>query len=199
MMQKYRLIILIFISCLYYSITLPEPGIKGWEILNDGSVWVGYKESGNIPWCRVVSILPYAIDEIDPIVGNFDNYSKIFTRIVHSEVIENNIVYLQIGMPMFFSNRDYVVEYNSFTEGRDAGYQWKSVIHSDVPSSDELVRLINAAGEWRLTPEDNNSTKISYTWNGELLGDFPNFYLTTAWETQGLEIIEWLIGALENE
>ena len=45
---------------------------------------------------------------------------------------------------------------------------------------------------------NNNETKVSYTWNGELLGIFPSFYLTTAWETQGGEIIDWLEEALDK-
>ncbi len=41
------------------------------------------------------------------------------------------------------------------------------------------------------------NTLVSYTWNGELLGDFPKFALERAWETQGNEIIHWIADALE--
>ena len=63
---------------------------------------------------------------------------------------------------------------------------------------DDVVRLINAAGEWRLTYLSEESTKVSYSWNGELLGDFPSFYLTTAWETGGKEIIGELKQAIKD-
>jgi hypothetical protein len=54
------------------------------------------------------------------------------------------------------------------------------------------VRLPNAAGIWILTALEPNKTKVIYAWNGELLGNFPNFGLTRAWVTQGTEVLNWL-------
>ena len=67
----------------------------------------------------------------------------------------------------------------------------------DAPENNTYVRLVNAAGRWKLTPESKKTTLVSYTWNGELLGDFPKFALERAWETQGNEIIHWIADALE--
>ena len=138
-------------------------------------------------------------EEISPIVGNFNIYSDIFSRIITSKIIDSNknIVYLKIDMPIF-NDRDYIVQYSSFDDHSDTVYQWYSTKHQNVPEYDDIVRLNRASGEWRLTPINDNQTKVSYTWNGELLGNFPGFYLTTAWETQGGEIIEWLEQALEK-
>ena len=52
-------------------------------------------------------------------------------------------------------------------------YSFHAVIHPEVPLNIKYVRLIHAAGEWRLSPLDSTKTEITYTWNGELLGDFP--------------------------
>ena len=41
-------------------------------------------------------------------------------------------------------------------------------------------------------------TELIYTWNGELLGDFPNFALTRAWQEQGNEVMGWLKEALNK-
>ena len=60
------------------------------------------------------------------------------------------------------------------------------------------MRLIRASGEWKLSPLDSNQTEITYTWNGELLGDFPDWALTRAWEQQGIEVINWLREAIEK-
>jgi len=44
-----------------------------------------------------------------------------------------------------------------------------------------------------------NKTKITYAWNGELLGNFPDFGLEKAWITQGTEVLNWLNEALLNK
>ena len=198
MKYKLKILILTVISLLYADIEIPTSNSDGWTVLNNERTWVGYKYYKGFPWCRASAILPYSYKEIMPIISNFDNYSKIFTRINTSRMIDTNIVYLKIGMPMFFSDRDYVVNYYSFTEESSIIFQWKSIKHPQAPKYDGVVRLINAAGEWRVTPISDNSTKISYSWNGELLGDFPSFYLTQAWGTQGKEIIDWLKIALKK-
>ena len=54
------------------------------------------------------------------------------------------------------------------------------------------VRLPNAAGIWILTALEPNKTKVIYGWNGELLGNFPDFGLIRAWVTQGTEVLNWL-------
>jgi hypothetical protein len=43
-----------------------------------------------------------------------------------------------------------------------------------------------------LTALEPNKTKVIYAWNGELLGNFPDFALTRAWVTQGTEVLNWL-------
>ena len=196
---KFLIINFLFFNFLYSQIMLPSSGQDGWVSMRNDQVWVGYKYSDDLPWCRAIAILPFPIEEISPIVGNFNIYSDIFSRIITSKIIDSNknIVYLKIDMPIF-NDRDYVVQYSSFDDNEDTVYQWYSTKHQNVPEYDDIVRLNRASGEWRLTPINDNQTKVSYTWNGELLGNFPGFYLTRAWETQGGEIIEWLEQALEK-
>ena len=184
--------ILIFFSFLFTAIDIPDESLENWTILNDTETWVGYKNHEGFPWCRSISELPFSIDKIVPIIDNFDNYSNIFLRINSSKKINNDIVYLKIGMPYFFSDRDYVVQYKSSKDNNIITYQWQSVKHPDAPVYSDIVRLPNAAGEWRLTPINDNLTRVSYSWYGELLGGFPSFYLSQAWSKQGVEIIGWL-------
>ena len=199
MKTKFLIINFLFCHFLFCQIMLPSSEQDNWTVLQDTHMWIGYKYSDDLPWVRSVDILPYSVDEISFIVGDFNIYSDIFTRIITSKVIDvtQNIVYLKIDMPIF-NDRDYIVQYSSFNDNEDTVYQWYSIKHDNAPEHDGIVRLNRAAGEWRLTPINDNQTKVSYTWNGELLGNFPGFYLTTAWETQGEEIIDWLEQALEK-
>ncbi len=194
------LILVTFLNTVFCIDSLiPDQNQKNWTILNNKDIWVGYKYSDDLPWVRSVAELPYSIEKITPLIGNFEIYSNIFLRIIESKVIDstNNIVYLKIDMPIF-NDRDYIVKYKSYEDNTDVIFEWYSIIDEEVPEYDNIVRLKRAAGQWRLTPKSNDVTLISYTWNGELLGNFPNFYLTTAWETQGKEIIEWLSEALNK-
>jgi len=76
--------------------------------------------------------------------------------------------------------------------------QGLSVKDSEIPIHKDYVRLIHAAGEWRLHPLDESSTEVTYTWNGELLGDFPDWALNRAWKTQGDEVLNWLKEAVQD-
>ena len=199
--MKIKSLVINFFFCqiLFCQIMLPSSGKDNWSTIENDDIWVGYRYSDDLPWCRSIAILPYAVSEIVPIVGNFNIYSSVFSRIITSKIIDpkQNIVYLKIDMPIF-NDRDYIVQYDSFNDNEDVVYQWYSIKHKGVPEYDDIVRLKRASGEWRLTPINDNTTKVSYTWNGELLGNFPDFYLTTAWGTQGIEIIDWLQEALEK-
>ena len=55
--------------------------------------------------------------------------------------------------------------------------------------NDNYVRLINAAGQWRLKSINNKLTKVTYIWNGEMLGNFPSWGLKRAWLKQGNEVL----------
>ena len=101
-------------------------------------------------------------------------------------------------MPFPFAGRDYVVKYIQQKSGDDFIYRFHAVIHPEAPLKNKYVRLIHSAGEWRLQSLDSSKTEITYTWNGELLGDFPNWALTRAWEQQGLEVITWLKEAVDK-
>ena len=196
---KYNIYIYISFQFLFCQVMLPSSDLKGWTTLQDETIWVGYKYVNDLPWCRSESILPYSMQQIISIVGNFNIYNKVFSRITTSNVIDKNknIVYLKIDMPVF-NDRDYIVEYKTFKDNEDILYQWYSIKDSNIPEYNNIVRLNRAAGEWRLSKISATETKVSYTWNGELLGNFPGFYLTTAWGTQGGEIIDWLQEALEK-
>ena len=63
--------------------------------------------------------------------------------------------------------------------------------------SGESVRLPRAAGRWRLESVSETQTRVTYTWNGELLGNIAPFQLPTAWKTQGTEVMEWLEAAVQ--
>ena len=77
-------------------------------------------------------------------------------------------------------------------------FSFHSVNFPNVKPDNGHVRLPNAAGVWILNDIGNNKTKVTYAWNGELLGNFPDFGLEKAWVTQGTEVLLWLNDSLSN-
>jgi len=184
-------------SILSANISLPPPNIENWQILYDRETWIGWKNDGQIDWCRTKSTLNASIGQVQKIIENKSNYPQVFKRIETTKIITEDIVYIALDMPFPFSGRDYVVKYAKDKEDADLLYRFYSVVNIEAPLKRSYVRLVNAAGEWRLTPINSNQTEITHTWNGELRGDFPSWALTRAWKEQGLEIIIWLKEALE--
>ena len=193
-----KIIILIFVTIILPFVKIPPYEIQGWKTLSEKNPWVGYQEYENFPWCRATDIFPYSINEIETFIGKFETYSNTFSRMIDSELIDTNIVYLRVDYPLFLSDRDYIVKYNRVSNTNDVYYQWVATVHSDVPEYDTAVRLVNAGGEWALKYISENSTEVSYSWNGELRGDFPSFSLNSAWIKGGTEIINELRYAIEN-
>ena len=194
----YKIIILILFTFILPKVKIPPQDIEGWKILNEKEPWVGYVEYENFPWCRATDIFPYSINEIEQFIGKFDTYSNTFSRMIDSDLVDTNVVYLRVDYPFFLSDRDYLVKYSRLTDNKDVYYKWIAEVHPEVPEYDNVVRLINAGGEWALKYISDNSTKVSYSWNGELRGDFPSFSLNSAWNKAGTEIINELRNAIEN-
>ena len=193
-----KIIILILFTFILPIVKIPPQDIEGWKILNEKEPWVGYVEYENFPWCRATDIFPYSINEIEQFIGKFDTYSNTFSRMIDSDLVDTNVVYLRVDYPFFLSDRDYLVKYSRLTDNKDVYYKWIAEVHPEVPEYDNVVRLINAGGEWALKYISDNSTKVSYSWNGELRGDFPSFSLNSAWNKAGTEIINELRHAIEN-
>ena len=171
--------------------------VKIWNTIQNENIQIRWTYYGGYPICQTTSLLPFSLESIASVIEDVGNYPNIFKRIHKTEILQNDIVHIMLNMPLFLSNRDYVIQYKRQKSQETWEFTFNAVEHLDAPENNKYVRLVNAAGRWQLTPESKKTTLVSYTWNGELLGDFPKFALERAWETQGNEIIHWIADALE--
>jgi hypothetical protein len=192
------LYIIAFFSICLAGVILPPDNLENWEILKDDKIWIGWERSGEFDWCRAKSTLEAPISDIRRIIEDKVNYSDIFKRIETTKMITDEIVYIALDMPFPFAGRDYVVKYIQEKVDDEFIYRFYAIIHPEAPLYSKYVRLIHASGGWRLKSLDSTKTEITYTWNGELLGDFPNWALTRAWKQQGMEVMTWLEEAVEK-
>ena len=176
----------------------PLHNVENWNVLQDKKIWIGWAEEGDIPWCKAQTTFPFSMDKIAEILEDKTNYPNVFKRIEATTILEPEIVHIMLDMPFPITSRDYIVKYTTHLTGNDLLYQFRAVNHEKASPTKSYIRLVNAAGEWRLSPVNNNETKVTYTWNGELLGDFPDWALPRAWKTQGNEVLNWLLEATDK-
>ena len=185
-------------TLLFSSDLIPPSSHSNWEILQDNSVWIGWIDDGKFQWCRASTTISAPIEEVQEIIEDKENYPKVFKRIEKTTVFSDEIVHIILDMPFPFYGRDYIVRYTQLQQENDIVYRFTSVEDSGIPVHKDYVRLIHAAGEWRLHSLNNSITEVKYIWNGELLGDFPDWALTRAWKTQGNEVFKWLKDAVQD-
>ena len=196
-MKLFFIHFLIIVNILLSSDLIPQSSHSNWELLQDYPIWIGWTDYGEFQWCKSSSTISASIEGVQKIIEDKENYPKVFKRIEKTTVLTDEIVHIILDMPFPFYGRDYIVRYTQLQDKNDIIYRFTSVENSEIPVYEDYVRLIHAAGEWRLHSLDSISTKVTYIWNGELLGDFPSWALTRAWKTQGQEVHTWLKDAVE--
>ena len=167
---------------------MPLKQFDKWNELQNDEIWIGYIQT-DFPWCKASVTLPHALDEILLIIENVDDYKKMLDSVVYSTKDENDVAHIRINYPFPFTDREYIVKFEKINENNDIIYAFgtNEDLNSNIDSN--YIRLINAKGEWRLSPINDKLTEVSYTWNGELRGDFPSWSLSKAWTKHGNEVL----------
>ena len=166
--------------------------MTGWENLQSGPVSISWCTYDNFPISRAETVLNHSIDRISMAIQDLDHYPDIFDRVTKTNRLDTDVVQIVLDMPFPFDGRDYIVKYNIENLDDHWIFVFTAVDHPKGILDPDHVRLPNAAGIWILTALEPNKTKVIYAWNGELLGNFPDFGLTRAWVTQGNEVLNWL-------
>ncbi len=202
MRLKKNIFILIVLSSVFSTIDAEIKldsieSVTDWKIIQKNEIEIRWTTYDGYPICQATSVLPFSIESISSIIEDVSNYPKVFKRIHKTNILEKDIIHVMLDMPFLLSDRDYVIKYKKYKTPDKWEFTFSPVKHINAPLDKKYVRLVNAAGKWKLISKGDNQTSVSYTWNGELLGDFPNFALERAWKTQGNEIIHWINDALE--
>ena len=190
----------VVLHCSIMALDLKDiESLQDWEILQKQPIKIEWREYQNFPISKAEVILTYNMEEIASAIQDLDNYPTIFERVTNTRRLDKNVVQIVLNMPFPFSGRDYIVKY-SIENFQDRWiFSFSSIKHPDGIINPDHVRLPNAAGIWILERLDPERTKVIYSWNGELLGNFPEFGLEQAWITQGTEVLSWLDKALSKK
>ena len=170
--------------------------LNNWIILQEKPVKVDWLSYERFPIGRAEKLIEHDLDKVAETIQDIDQYPIIFKRVTETKRLDSNIVHVMLDMPFPFAGRDYVIKYFVKEEENAWTFSFHSVDHPNGILKPGVVRLGNAAGIWVLQSLSNNQTMVTYAWNGELLGNFPDFGLNKAWITQGTEVLTWLDEAL---
>lgn len=192
--------LLIFIHSFSVGLDLRDiKSLKNWNLLKDNSIKIESCIYKGYPISKAETILEHDIKDVASIIKDLDNYPKIFERVTNTHRLGENLVHIILDMPFPFDGRDYIVEYEIIEKVDSWVFSFSAQKNKRNPKIDGHIRLPNAAGVWILNKTSENSTKVTYAWNGELLGSFPDFGLERAWIQQGSEVLGWLNQALLNK
>lgn len=194
-MNKY--IYTLLIVSFSFAIQIPLNVDTNWEALETNAIVIQWQRYDGFPFCKATKIISSTMEELIQLLEDKENYYKIFERIEYSKLLTSEIVHIKLDMPFPFSGRDYIVKYTKSNIKNDFIYSFEATTEIAISIDDDYVRLVNASGGWILHPIDEHTTELTYMWNGELLGDFPDWALTRAWIEQGNEVMTWIEDALE--
>ena len=193
--MKPLLINILFLAYIFSA--MPDKNFNNWNTLQEGKVWVGYFDD-DFPWCKAKINIPYSLEDILPIIENVDDYYKILDSVIYSSKDENDIAHIIINYPYPITDREYIVKFQRIIDKNDIVYAFTTSDSLNKNINPDYIRLINAQGEWRLSPLNEHLTEVSYVWNGELRGSFPTWSLSRAWVKHGDEVLSNLDKKLQE-
>ena len=85
--------------------------IKNWNIIQKKVIQIKWTDYEGYPICQTTSVLPFSMESISSIIEDVENYPSVFKRIHKTNILEKDIVHVMLDMPLFLSNRDYVIQY----------------------------------------------------------------------------------------
>ena len=171
---------------------------EDWQQLQNKEIKIYHKIINDQPYCKASKIFSFNSYEIKSILDDKKNYPKNFKRIMFCDSINKDVVHIGVKLPFPFNPRDYVVEYKYFKNDGKEYYIYSSVQKSTIKNTSRFIRLPNASGIWLMEQVSKDKTKLTYLWQGELLGNFPSWVLQRVWKEQGNELLTQLEIALEN-
>lgn len=183
---------------LAFAGTIPDVGAT-WEQVQKGDIRVECTTHEGLPWCRAWSQTETALDHVAAAIEDRASFPKYFAHVGETRLLDTYTFYMRIDLPSPLYDRDQVTRAERRDEDGVRIYEWHSVDHPDVPVDECCVRLADAAGEWRLWPQEDGSTKIRYTWVSTMGGGFPSWLLGRAALSHADETVKGTIAAAKAQ
>ena len=153
------------------------------------------------PWIRGRCIIPADLERVAALLGNFAEYRKIFgVALRRADVLrrtgETTTLHVVWAFPLFYDDRDAIVDYTVEPRSNSAEVRvtWRGASATLGDPKSAGVRIEHVAGETIISraavreaspgTESAGATSLSYTYLGDLGGDFFDWVKEKAWKKQ---------------
>ena len=162
------------------------------------------KEDGKtFPWIRGTAELDATPAEVAAILADYSAYKKTFDPVLQSvKVLEiegtTTRLHLEWPYPWPLSDRDAIVAYTLETEADGTvRLTWKAGPKKGDPKTIG-VRIDAVEGSTIVAPLDGGRSRVTYTYYGDVGGDFGKKASEKAWRGQPVHYVESLREALKK-
>jgi len=171
-----------------------NPTFTPW--FTDRGVAVEIARTPAAPWLRGTTVLAVGADKVGAAIGDFAHYKELFAPAIKSAaVVERGPdaarLHLVWPYPSPWRNRDAVVAYR-LERRADGGFtlSWKGENRPSDPH--EGVRIGHVEGETKVDPIDAGHSRVTYTYFGDLGGNFPGSIEERVWRGEPVGYIQAL-------
>ena len=168
---------------------IPESGFEPWFVEREVAV-SRTRAAGATPWIRAVAELPVSADAVYAAVIDYAKYREFFDPAVSKADVldatpDGARIHFVWPYPFPFRRRDAIVEYQG-ERLKDGVFRvrWRDAARDGDPR--EGVRIERVTGETLIEPLGANRCRVTYTYLGDLGGNFPHALEEKAWRHEPL-------------
>lgn len=149
------------------------PASATWSTLQSSPVHIECTSTGATAYCRSTGVIGVAAAVAAETFRTLDQHVAQMASIVSVTRLHPDVLHVVMDYPFPIEDRDYVAKFTSSEVDGAYVFRWVPVTDAAAPPEDGVVRLDHLDGEWRFTPEGEN-TRVTYTWQADPGGNLPD-------------------------
>ena len=181
-----------------------DDAFKSWFDEKSVAVSKAKEDGKTFPWIRGTAELDATPADVTAILADFPTYKKTFDPVLLSVKVlgtegSTTRLHLQWPYPWPLSDRDAIVAY---TLEKDADGTVRLTWKADAKKGDPKtigVRIAAVEGSTIVAPLEGGRSRVTYTYYGDVGGDFGEKASEKAWRGQPVHYVESLRDALKKK
>lgn len=150
------------------------PDSADWRALQSSPVKIACTTAGGQPYCRSTGVIGVPVSQASDTFARLDQYVSKMGSISSVTRLAPDVLHVVMDYPFPLDDRDYVARFARTTQADGTVvFAWTPTTHDRAPEAAGVVRLSWLEGEWRFSPEGDN-TRVTYVWQADPGGSLPD-------------------------